>query len=88
MSQTQSFARFFQIGAFHMNFAIMHYLNRFREVWEGNTVGPYGEMAVSSTLARELRALNLVRKPVTVHEMAGRPWHERLQRSAVREAIR
>lgn len=88
MSQTQSFARFFQIGAFHMNCAIMHYLNRFREVWEGNTVGPYGEMAVSGTLALVLRALNLVPEPVTAHEMAGLPWHERVQRGPLRDAIR
>jgi hypothetical protein len=62
-------------------------LRHFREVWEGDAEDPYGEMAVTGTLALVLRALGLASEADKAHAMANVWWHERHQHKRVREAV-
>ncbi|MEJ2591626.1 MAG: glycosyl transferase family protein [Candidatus Thiodiazotropha sp.] len=62
-------------------------LRHFREVWDGDAEDPYGEMAVTGTLALVVRALGLAGDAQSAHAMAGLWWRERHQHGLVREAV-
>lgn len=62
-------------------------LLHFREVWDGDVEDPYGEMAVTGTLALVVRALGLAKDPQSAHAMADLWWRERHQHGLEREAV-
>jgi len=54
-------------------------LQHFRAVWEGRAADPYGELAVTGTLALVIRALGMETSRDAAHDLAAEWWEQRLE---------